>query len=1043
MAFRTWGRLLLTALGVSVLTGAGQLGIAYGLGIMRLDGAFTDGAVNRWPAQLAWVGWFAAVAAVAGAVGAERFARPDGTPDGTNEQLSVAGAAALGALVVAPLCMQPARATELGGTVDPAWAVGICAILGAVLGAGAAIVVLLKPPFGWNIALTAAVVWLFALLSVAPTVSSTGPLVTVRLGVLEPSWLDADTAERLAMLLLPLVALLAGAAVGGLARRRGHLPLVGGAAGAVGPGLLAFAYLTAGPGSAADRYQLTPYYGALIAVAAGVLGSAATTVLRRPVAEPEATVLQPTDILQPLPPMPAAPGNLGTAAGPAAGPDGADPAADGVVETPNRCEAGREGSPTGAMAAAPAHWDWPSPAAVTPAPLRSRAVRTALDRSTSNDRLTSTVPISSPEPTWSTEPTGNVEFPAPTPPTGPTGNAAPTENAGNAEPTAPDADQPGATAASPTPAAPEPDASPSADHDAGMDESDVGPDADDLEQSAPVPGLLPAGRRTSAIDVLAAGRPAPQPPVEPEKAPAPTSTSAPTPTSASVPVSASAPPSTPTPTPAAASAPAPASAPTSAPAPAPGSGSGSGSDVSEPMPSPQSDVGTTALPDSASSAVAEERPAGPKAKPNPPLVVAPAAPPTVPTGDGPPTGERSVRAGGRMPPAPTARPAVGRRSRRQPPAVPEQSPAGVNSAGADSAELGPARPGTAPVKPAEVDTTGPVRAQGDRPGTSAPGGTPVSPQAAEAVAGAAGPNLTDTGPDGRSRPGSQGRDSASATPDLATGKGRSTSRYFFSDDEPVADDLPPTVEAPASPRPRSPIFEDATDRRSGFLPAWPVGPAPSQPVVSPPSQPVIPAPSQPVVPPDSTGPDNTQPDSARSDSARSDSAGPDNTRPDSAGLGSSGPDSVATTDSSATSTIGVPERTDAPTDEARGGPTPRPRRHALPDLSRGPWDAFANARRANPVGPQTDGRHGDSGEGVTTGPAAEVEPGGGKSKLRRGLFRRNRAKDSGPGDAHRTDHESEPLAAQDEEYVDWVAGLASDGDRKGVRPPRTGRHHRD
>ena len=248
MAFRTWGRLLLTALGVSVLAGAGQLGIAYGFGIVRLNGAFTDGSVNRWPAQLVWVAWFAAVAAVAGAVLTERLTRRDEFPAGTTEQLSVAGAAALGATVVAPLCMQPARAAELGGTVDPVWAVGICAVLGAVVGAGAALAVLLNPPLGWNIALTGGALWLLALVSVAPALASTGPLPTARLGVLEPSWLDAATAQRLAMLILPTVALLAGAAAGALARRRGHPALVGGAAGAAGPVLLAFAYLTAGPG---------------------------------------------------------------------------------------------------------------------------------------------------------------------------------------------------------------------------------------------------------------------------------------------------------------------------------------------------------------------------------------------------------------------------------------------------------------------------------------------------------------------------------------------------------------------------------------------------------------------------------------------------------------------------------------------------------------------------------------------------------------------------------------------------------------------------
>ncbi|MCM0677373.1 hypothetical protein NCC78_22165, partial [Micromonospora phytophila] len=223
MAFRTWGRLLLTALGVSLLTGAGQLGIAFGFGIVRFTGAFTGATANQWPAQLVWVGWFAANAAVVGAVLTERLARRDTALAGTGRQLAVAGAAAAGATVVAPLCMQPARAAELV-SVDPVWAVGICAILGALVGAGAALAVLVKPPLGWNMALMAGAVWLVALVSVVPSLVRTGPLPTVRLGVWEPSWLDAAAAQRLAMLVLPLLALLAGATTGGLARWRGHPP---------------------------------------------------------------------------------------------------------------------------------------------------------------------------------------------------------------------------------------------------------------------------------------------------------------------------------------------------------------------------------------------------------------------------------------------------------------------------------------------------------------------------------------------------------------------------------------------------------------------------------------------------------------------------------------------------------------------------------------------------------------------------------------------------------------------------------------------------
>ena len=313
MAFRTWGRLLLTALGVSMLAGAGQLGIAYGFGIVRLTGDFPD--VNRWPAQLAWVGWFAVTAAVVGAVLTGRLVRREGLPQDTPVQLAISGAAALGALVVAPLCMQPARAVELSA-VDPVWAVGICAVAGAVVGAGAASAVLLRPPLGWNVALLGGAVWLVALVSAAPGVLSTGPLRTVRLGVLEPAWLGADRAQQSAMLLLPVVALVAGAVTGGVARRRGHVPLIGGAAGAAGPVLLAFAYLTAGPGDPGDRYQLAPYYGALIAVATGALGSVAATLLRWPLlpARPTATTgregdddtaIEPTDILAPLPTVPA------------------------------------------------------------------------------------------------------------------------------------------------------------------------------------------------------------------------------------------------------------------------------------------------------------------------------------------------------------------------------------------------------------------------------------------------------------------------------------------------------------------------------------------------------------------------------------------------------------------------------------------------------------------------------------------------------------------------------------------------------------------
>ncbi|MER7458092.1 hypothetical protein [Micromonospora sp. NPDC126480] len=392
MAFRTWGRPLLTALGASLLAGAGQLGIAFGFGVVRLTGSFTGGTVNQWPAQLAWVGWFAANAAVVGAVLTERLARRDGPLTGTGRQLAVAGAAALGATIVAPLCMQPARAADLI-SVDPVWAVAICATLGAVVGAGAALAVLVRPPLGWNMAIFAGAVWLLALVSVAPSLAATGPLTTVRLGVLEPSGLDATVTQRLALLVLPLVALVTGAVTGALARWHGQPPLIGGLTGVTGPVLVAFAYLTAGPGDGVDRYQATPYYGALLAVAAGALGSAAAALLRWPLVERPAgstdsdrdRAIEPTDILRPLPAGPALPAT-GTSAAPTGPGDRAGPAAsvtalDSPIGEPPATTAAAPvaaagsgsadvdsaaGAPSASGAPSrgyvgPAHWDWPAP----------------------------------------------------------------------------------------------------------------------------------------------------------------------------------------------------------------------------------------------------------------------------------------------------------------------------------------------------------------------------------------------------------------------------------------------------------------------------------------------------------------------------------------------------------------------------------------------------------------------------------------------------------------------------------------------------------
>ncbi|ADU06124.1 MULTISPECIES: hypothetical protein [Micromonospora] len=889
MAFRTWGRLLLTALGVSVLAGAGQLGIAYGFGVVRLDGAFVDVSVNRWPAQLVWVGWFAAVATVAGAVLTERFARRDDSPGGTTELLSIAGVSALGATVVAPLCMQPARAAELGGSVDPVWAAGICAALGAVVGAGAAIAVLLKPPFGWGVAITAGIVWLMALLSVAPTIVSSRPLATVRLGVLEPSWLDPEAAQRLSMLLLPVLTLLAGGAVGVLARRAEWPPLVGGAAGAAGPVLVAFAYLTAGPGSATDRYQVAPYYGALIAVIAGALGSTATTVLPRPVtATGDPDAVEATDILAPLP-------HSSTPGAPAAPP--APPVTSG--------------------AAAPAHWNWPEPG----------------------------------------------------------GSATATAPAGTDLPAA------GRPALADRPAVDQPAV---AERPAGER-----PAVADTGHGQPMPGLLPPGRRTSAIDVLAAGRPDPVPVAGPgtdmgtgpvpgtdvgtahaggtgEAVTTDRAGTADRAVAGSEPADATSGQATGVPDSEAAS----------------GTGSAAGTDDAAPEP-PQEAAATTPRVTrprrtrASRSSGTTDRSTSPAdaTAPRPADAASPSAaagttseatsPATGGTAEGHVPGPRTdsgalagpvtADADSDTPAAPPAEAtgdtgATGRSTRSRRPRAPKAGPRAT----------GPASPGSGP---ADAAPTTPIE-QADARSTM-----PSSPADA--------PLTTPSSPAPRTD---------APTGDVAP-TGRPGRNFFFDDPAPTP-----------SSRPRFPMFEDVTGAPGEVRPAWPITPA------------------------------------ARPHRAT--------TEPD------------------------APARDDAEA-SAPAEPAPRPRHRGLPEpgASTG-WDALAtNARPAGPLARPEAGRPvarpeaataapGEAGAALPEAAAAETEAdsrrgrhaepddadaSGGKPKTRRGLFRRNRAK----GDPEPADRTAEPGAEADDEYVDWVAGLASDDNADDARSLRTGRHHRE
>ncbi|WP_433300680.1 hypothetical protein ACQP2F_03925 [Actinoplanes sp. CA-030573] len=276
MAFRTSAKLLGVTLGVAALAGASQLGLAYGLGIVAPNRALDITMRDHWTAELAWVAWFAMTSAVVGGM-AGRPHLPKGSGAGT--RLVTATAAGLGAAVVVPLTMQPARGAIVAG-VQPVLVIGIGAALGAAAGIFAAYAALSRQVARWSLTAVGVAIWALAVLSVAPSMAPGKTLPWVRLGVLDAGFLSSSVTQRTALFTMPALALVSGVAIGFAARRRGMSTLTIALAGLAGPALLTTAYLIAGPGSGPGRFQAVPYWAAMTAAGAGVLGSVLAAVLR-------------------------------------------------------------------------------------------------------------------------------------------------------------------------------------------------------------------------------------------------------------------------------------------------------------------------------------------------------------------------------------------------------------------------------------------------------------------------------------------------------------------------------------------------------------------------------------------------------------------------------------------------------------------------------------------------------------------------------------------------------------------------------------------
>ena len=277
MEFRTWATLLGTTLASAAWAGASQLGLAYGIGILRFTRVFDVTARDQWTAQLAWVAW---IAMTAGAVGGMYGRRRLPEQAGAGTRVLAAIFAGLGAAAVVPLTMQPARTTQVA-EVNALLVIGICAGLGALGGVVAGYAALSRPAARWSFATLGITVWVVAIASVAPSLALGASAPAARLGVLDTSLLPPSLTQRTALFTMPVLALVLGVILGWVAGRRElSIPAIA-LAGLPGPALLTLAYLIAGPGSAPDRYQEVPYWAAMTVAGAGVLGSVLAVMLRR------------------------------------------------------------------------------------------------------------------------------------------------------------------------------------------------------------------------------------------------------------------------------------------------------------------------------------------------------------------------------------------------------------------------------------------------------------------------------------------------------------------------------------------------------------------------------------------------------------------------------------------------------------------------------------------------------------------------------------------------------------------------------------------
>ncbi len=293
---RFWLRVFGAGFGAGALAAAGQLGVVYGLGMVKLDRNFAN-AEEEWALQLTWIAFFTLVAVVAGAAFAVNRAKHVDWRGGVMVRVVAAVASGLGVFfAMVPLTVYPAINAKLSATI-PAVTVGILVTAAVASGIALAALTVAFPPMSTSLIVFTVAAWVLAIVSFVDSATWTSVLYLerVRLGVLDIGALQPIPRASFSM---PALAVALGIVVALTGHLKSRPRIQVALSGAAGPLLIAIAYLLSGPGPKDVTYQADAYLGAMIAVVAGLIPAAIIAFLPRPASTryvpPRPVVTRPT-----------------------------------------------------------------------------------------------------------------------------------------------------------------------------------------------------------------------------------------------------------------------------------------------------------------------------------------------------------------------------------------------------------------------------------------------------------------------------------------------------------------------------------------------------------------------------------------------------------------------------------------------------------------------------------------------------------------------------------------------------------------------------